>query len=185
MKKILSVFLAFVMLMSILPWGVIGASAETAVVTETEAEDLLSNATCSVGQLQSEFTNGSETAWKLVPGTDWTYPTFDLGQKVDISKHDLIFDIYPANMKHFAMHVANLDGVWCNFPGVYYTPNQWTTVRVNMTANGKDVTKVTGWYHYVHLVSSLDLTILHQSAVCIYIVHDLWNQTSDVDRVCR
>lgn len=133
MKKLLSILLAAALLLSILPVSAIGVLADTVEVTE--AEDFLSNATCTVGQLQSEFTNGSETAWKVVPtATGWTYPTFDMGQYVNMSSHDLIMDIYPANMTSFAMHVANFDGNWTSHPGTYYAVNQWHTVRINLTA---------------------------------------------------
>lgn len=111
-------------------------------VPEGGVEDALFNATCNVGEKQSEFTNGSATAWKVVPtATGWTYPTFDMGEKVDISKHELIMDIYPANMTSFAMMIANFDGSWTSYPGVYYETNRWHTVRVNLMENGKGVTE--------------------------------------------
>lgn len=104
-------------------------------------EDFLYYATCSVGQLQSEMTNGSDIAWKVTPtATGWTYPTFTLDQSYDISKHELVMDIYPANMTSFALQLATLDDVWVSLQGVYYTPNQWHTVTFKLEGNSKGVT---------------------------------------------
>lgn len=108
----------------------------TAPAEPEKDEDFLFNATCSVGEKQSEFTNESLIAWKITPSaTGWSYPTFILDHTYDISKYDLVMDIYPANMTHFRMHLATIDGNWISGSAVYYGVNKWTTVTYNLSAN--------------------------------------------------
>ncbi len=105
--------------------------------TEPETdEDFFFNATVSNGEKQSEVTNNSLISWKIVPGaTGWSYPTFQLDKAYDISKYDLVMDIYPANMTHFRMHLATIDGSWISGAAVYYGVDKWTTVTFNLAAN--------------------------------------------------
>ena len=48
----------------------------------------------------------------------------------------------------------------------------------------KDVSKVSGWNYNVDLLAIFDLLIFQKFCVCVYIINYLWNQTSDVNRVC-
>lgn len=107
-------------------------------------EDFFYNATINVGVKQSEVTNNSTISWKLTPtATGWSYPTFVLDKAYDISKYDLVMDIYPANMKHFRMHLATLDGNWISGSAVYYGVDKWTTVTYNLSANSAGLTEAT------------------------------------------
>ena len=107
-------------------------------------EDFFFNATCSVGVKQSAVTNDSLISWKITPtATGWSYPTFVLDKAYDISKYDLVMDIYPANMTHFRMHLATLDGNWLSGAAAYYGVNKWTTVTYNLSANSAGLTEAT------------------------------------------
>ena len=109
-------------------------------------EDFFYNATISIGEKQSEVTNDSLISWKLTPtATGWSYPTFKLDKAYDISKYDLVMDIYPANMTHFRMHLATLDDKWISGAAVYYTVDKWTTVTYNLSANSEGLTDATSF----------------------------------------
>lgn len=115
----------------------------TAPAEPEKDEDFLFNATCSNGVKQSEVTNDSLISWKITPtATGWSYPTFALDKSYDISKYDLVFDIYPANMTHFRMHLATIDGNWISGAAVYYGVNKWTTVTYNLAANSAGLTQM-------------------------------------------
>ena len=115
----------------------------SAPVEPEKDEDFFFNATCSVGEKQSAFTNDSLISWKITPSaTGWSYPTFVLDKTYDISKYDLVMDIYPANMTHFRMHLATLDGSWISGSAVYYGVDKWTTVTYNLSANSAGLTEV-------------------------------------------
>ena len=49
----------------------------------------------------------------------------------------------------------------------------------------KDISKVSCRNCDIDLLSILDLSLADQGRICIYIIYDLRNQTSDIDRVCR
>ena len=49
----------------------------------------------------------------------------------------------------------------------------------------KDISEISRGDHDVDPVSRLDLTGLHQLAVCIIVINHLRNQTSDIDGICR
>ena len=49
----------------------------------------------------------------------------------------------------------------------------------------KDISEVTGGNNYIDLLSVLDLAVMYQCCISIYIIYDLRNKTSDIDRVCR
>ncbi len=121
------------------------ADVKLAAPAEPEKdEDFLFNATCSVGEKQSAFTNDSLISWKIKPAaTGWSYPTFVMDKTYDISKYDLVMDIYPANMTHFRMHLATVDGKWLSGGAVYYTVDKWTTVTYNLSANSAGLTEMT------------------------------------------
>ena len=51
--------------------------------------------------------------------------------------------------------------------------------------SGQDISKVTGRNYYINLFTLLDLSCFIQICICIYIIHNLRNQTADIDRVCR
>lgn len=104
-------------------------------------EDFLYHASCSSGQLQSDKTNGSDIAWKITPSaTGWSYHGFTLDQSYDISRHQLVMDIYPENMTDFIIQIASIDGTWVGTPGTYYKTNQWSTVTIKLEDNSKDIT---------------------------------------------
>ena len=114
--------------------------------TEPEKdEDFLFHATCSLGEKQSEVTNDSLISWKISSATGWSYPTFVLDTTYDISKYDLVMDIYPANMTHFRMHLATINGQWLSGAAVYYGVNKWTTVTYNLSANSAGLTEMTNF----------------------------------------
>ena len=113
---------------------------------EEKDEDFLYNATCPVGQIQSEVTNNSMISWKIVPGsTGWSYPTFALDKSYDISKYDLVMDIYPSNMTNFRLHLATINGSWISGAAVYYGANKWTTVTFNLSANSAGLTEMSNF----------------------------------------
>ena len=49
----------------------------------------------------------------------------------------------------------------------------------------KNISEVAGRHYNVDLFSVLDLLIFQQFCICIYIINYLWDQTADIDRVCR
>lgn len=114
----------------------------SAPVEPEKDEDFFFNATIANGEKQSEVTNNSLISWKITPSaTGWSYPTFVLDKAYDISKYDLVVDIYPANMTHFRMHLATIDGNWISGAAVYYGTNKWTTITFNLSANSAGLTE--------------------------------------------
>ena len=116
-------------------------------VTESvEDIDLFDRVTNANLTKQTDVTNGSASAWVLKPtATGWSYPGFVFDSSIDISKYELVMDIYPANMTHFRMHLATINDDWGagEASAVYYGVNKWTTIKSNLSANGAGYTEMT------------------------------------------
>ena len=119
---------------------------EPEVTDPVEDIDLFDRVTNANLTKQSDLTNGSASAWALKPtATGWSYPSFVFDSSIDISKYELVMDIYPANMTHFRMHLATINDDWGagEASAVYYGVNKWSTVKTNLTANGAGYTEMT------------------------------------------
>ncbi len=140
-NRVLSWLLVAAMLLSCLPAFGMPVHAEEPA---TEGEDLFSNATCGVGVKQTEVTNGSNEAWKLTPGTDWTYPGFALDREYDISNHILVMDVMPVETSMDRLHICGTTGASWVSAEIYDTlpAGQWTTVTYDLSANSAGATSM-------------------------------------------
>lgn len=105
----------------------------------TEPEDLFSNATYANGTIQSEVTNGSDTAWKLTPTVgpnhNWVYAEFTLDKSYPVSGRVLAMDIMPVNVSHFRINLSSINGEWLSgVTSTYYKVGQWTTIYFDLSA---------------------------------------------------
>ena len=109
-------------------------------VPETpKAEDLFSNAQYAHGIIQSDVTNGSETAWKLTPTVgpnhNWIYAEFTLDTSYPITGKKLVMDVMPFNVSHFRMNLSNLNGAGLSgVTSTYYKVGQWSPVTIDLSA---------------------------------------------------
>lgn len=101
-------------------------------------EDLFTKAAISCGTLQSEVTNGSDTAWKLVPklGTthSWAYPTIVLDRTYDLAGYKLVMDVMAVGMTNYRDHISSVDGVSTGIGSTYRTVGQWNTIVYDLSA---------------------------------------------------
>ena len=49
--------------------------------------------------------------------------------------------------------------------------------------DGQDITKVSGWYHYIDLFTAGNVTFFQKLSISINIINNLRNKSSDVDGV--
>lgn len=137
-RRFFSIILSFTLLLAVIPAASISVKATVAV----DSDDFLANATCSVGKIQSEVTNGSNSAWKIVPGTGWTYPAFVLDQTYSIKNAKLVMDIMPVGTSSFAVQMASLGNTWVGMAGTYLTADKWTTMTFDIGSNTKGITEI-------------------------------------------
>lgn len=102
-----------------------------------KGEDLFAKATISCGTLQSEVTNGSETAWKLVPNLstshNWVYPSIVLDQAYDLAGYKLVMDVMPVGMTSYRDQISSVDGVGTGIGSTYRKVGQWNTIVYDLS----------------------------------------------------
>ena len=123
-------------------------------------EDFFSTATIACGELQTEVTNGSDYAWKLIPSVDashrWGYPSIILDDTYDISNHELIMDVMPVDMDSFMINLSTINDTWITATSTGLTVGQWNTVTFDLTTNGKDIVEMSKLGLGVKIVDSDD-----------------------------
>lgn len=136
-KRILALLVCLALVLSYLPGLTLPARAEEAATDAStsvaEDQDFLSNATCAIGVIQSEVTNGSAAAWKLTKELEsnhnWVYPSFILDKSYDISMHKLTFDFKVVGATSFRMHISKP----VSEGGVFYPVDQWNTITIDFS----------------------------------------------------